>query len=171
MSDKAFIICHEMWLTWGTERRWLWIVRLAHPEGSNPQNRGISGNMASYSLPKWVVNLGSKFWVTYNGFLKISLIWILGIAEDDLVLEVVILIGTVSLDDECATVFAREGIIQMLIDLLNGKNHYSLLLLLLGISPSLYWDSELACTSSNRYNKGFTYKLTSKFTRLSWPGF
>lgn len=44
-----------------------------------------------------------------------------GVAEDDLVLEVVILIGTVSLDDECATVFAREGIIQMLIDLLNGK--------------------------------------------------
>lgn len=44
-----------------------------------------------------------------------------GIAEDDLVLEVVILIGTVSLDDECATVFAREGIIQMLIDLLNAK--------------------------------------------------
>ena len=84
-----------------------------------------------------MVNLGSKFWVTYNGFLKISFIWILGIAEDDLVLEVVILIGTVSLDDECATVFAREGIIQMLIDLLNGKNHYSLLLLLLGISPSL----------------------------------
>jgi len=46
------------------------------------------------------------------------------VAEDDLVLEVVILIGTVSLDDECATVFAREGIIQMLIDLLNGKNHH-----------------------------------------------
>ena len=45
-----------------------------------------------------------------------------GVAEDDLVLEVVILIGTVSLDDACATVFAREGIIQMLIDLLNGKN-------------------------------------------------
>ena len=44
-----------------------------------------------------------------------------GVAEDDLVLEVVILIGTVSLDDECATAFAREGIIQLLIDLLNGK--------------------------------------------------
>ena len=72
--------------------------------------------------------------MTYSGFLTISLIWISGIAEDDLVLEVVILIGTVSLDDECATVFAREGIIQMLIDLLNGKNHNSLLLLLLGIN-------------------------------------
>ena len=44
-----------------------------------------------------------------------------GVAEDDLVLEVVILIGTVSLGDECATAFAREGIIQLLIDLLNGK--------------------------------------------------
>lgn len=48
-----------------------------------------------------------------------------GVAEDDLVLEVVILIGTVSLDDECATVFAKEGIIQMLIDLLNGKSSLS----------------------------------------------
>ena len=52
---------------------------------------------------------------------------VVGVAEDDLVLEVVILIGTVSLDDECATVFAKEGIIQMLIDLLNGKNRYYLL--------------------------------------------
>ena len=111
-----------------------WTVRLAHPMESNPQSRGVSRNTASYSLPKWEVNLGNKFWMTYNGFLKISLIWISGIAEDDLVLEVVILIGTVSLDDECATVFAREGIIQMLIDLLNGKNHNSLLLLLLGIN-------------------------------------
>ena len=50
---------------------------------------------------------------------------VVGVSEDDLVLEVVILIGTVSLDDECATVFAREGIIQMLIDLLNGKNKHA----------------------------------------------
>ena len=54
------------------------------------------------------------------------MVWcFVGVAEDDLVLEVVILIGTVSLDDECATVFAREGIIQMLIDLLNGKKQPS----------------------------------------------
>lgn len=52
---------------------------------------------------------------------------VVGVAEDDLVLEVVILIGTVSLDDECATVFAKEGIIQMLIDLLNGTNRYYLI--------------------------------------------
>ena len=150
----------------------MWIVRLAHPMESNPQSRGISRDTVSYSLPKWEVNLGNKFWMTYNGYLKISLfIWISGIAEDDLVLEVVILIGTVSLDDECATVFAREGIIQMLIDLLNGKNHNSRFLLLLGISPSPSWGSELSCTSSSRYSKGFTYKLTSKFTRLSWPSF
>ena len=55
----------------------------------------------------------------------------IGVAEDDLVLEVVILIGTVSLDDECATVFAREGVIQMLIDLLNGKKSTSGIWLLL----------------------------------------
>ena len=57
----------------------------------------------------------------YIDFLTISFVLVSGVAEDDLVLEVVILIGTVSLDDECATVFAKEGIIQMLIDLLNGR--------------------------------------------------
>ena len=59
-------------------------------------------------------------------FQTISFALVSGVAEDDLVLEVVILIGTVSLDDECATVFAKEGIIQMLIDLLNGRKQPSL---------------------------------------------
>ena len=63
---------------------------------------------------------------------------IVGVAEDDLVLEVVILIGTVSLDDECATVFAREGIIQMLIDLLNGKNRHLVSRLLLCVLHQVY---------------------------------
>lgn len=58
-----------------------------------------------------------------------------GVAEDDLVLEVVILIGTVSLGDECATAFAREGIIQLLIDLLNGKRGKCVALFYLFRSP------------------------------------
>lgn len=68
----------------------------------------------------------------------------IGVAEDDLVLEVVILIGTVSLDDECATVFAREGVIQMLIDLLNGKKSTSGILAAattLYLAPSVYFQS------------------------------
>ena len=44
-----------------------------------------------------------------------------GAAEDDIILEVIILIGTVSMDDECASVLAKEGIIQTLIELLNGE--------------------------------------------------
>ena len=44
-----------------------------------------------------------------------------GAAEDDIVLEVIILIGTVSTDNSCAAVFAEEGIIQTLIDFLNGE--------------------------------------------------
>ena len=43
-----------------------------------------------------------------------------GAAEDDLVLEVVILIGTVCNDDACARLMAETGIIQGLIELLNG---------------------------------------------------
>uniref|UniRef100_K7G3A4 Kinesin associated protein 3 n=1 Tax=Pelodiscus sinensis TaxID=13735 RepID=K7G3A4_PELSI len=43
-----------------------------------------------------------------------------GSAEDDLVLEVVIMIGTVSMDDSCAAMLAKSGIIPALIELLNG---------------------------------------------------
>ncbi|KAM9832060.1 kinesin-associated protein 3a [Neosynchiropus ocellatus] len=44
-----------------------------------------------------------------------------GSAEDDLVLEVVIMIGTVSLDDSCAAMLAKSGIIPALIELLNAR--------------------------------------------------
>ncbi|XP_030608155.1 kinesin-associated protein 3 [Archocentrus centrarchus] len=44
-----------------------------------------------------------------------------GSAEDDLILEVVIMIGTVSIDDACAVMLAKSGIIPALIELLNAK--------------------------------------------------
>ncbi|XP_043984332.1 kinesin-associated protein 3a isoform X2 [Gambusia affinis] len=44
-----------------------------------------------------------------------------GSAEDDLILEVVVLIGTVSMDDSCAAMLAKSGIIPALIDLLNAQ--------------------------------------------------
>ncbi|XP_074524384.1 kinesin-associated protein 3a isoform X1 [Halichoeres trimaculatus] len=44
-----------------------------------------------------------------------------GVAEDDLILEVVIMIGTVSMDDSCAAMLAKSGIIPALIELLNVK--------------------------------------------------
>ncbi|KFO75388.1 Kinesin-associated protein 3, partial [Cuculus canorus] len=44
-----------------------------------------------------------------------------GVAEDDLVLEVVIMIGTVSMDDSCAALLAKSGIIPALIELLNAR--------------------------------------------------
>uniref|UniRef100_A0A8C3XXJ8 Kinesin associated protein 3 n=1 Tax=Catharus ustulatus TaxID=91951 RepID=A0A8C3XXJ8_CATUS len=44
-----------------------------------------------------------------------------GSAEDDLVLEVVIMIGTVSMDDSCAALLAKSGIIPALIELLNAQ--------------------------------------------------
>lgn len=46
-----------------------------------------------------------------------------GCAEDDLILEVVIMIGTVSMDDSCAIMLAKSGIIPALIELLNGTKH------------------------------------------------
>ncbi|KAK6313764.1 hypothetical protein J4Q44_G00152230 [Coregonus suidteri] len=44
-----------------------------------------------------------------------------GSAEDDLILEVVIMIGTVSMDDSCAATMAKSGIIPGLIELLNAQ--------------------------------------------------
>ncbi|XP_030628420.1 kinesin-associated protein 3a isoform X2 [Chanos chanos] len=44
-----------------------------------------------------------------------------GCAEEDLILEVVILIGTVSMDDSCAAMLAKSGIIPALIELLNAQ--------------------------------------------------
>ncbi|XP_073732458.1 kinesin-associated protein 3b [Misgurnus anguillicaudatus] len=44
-----------------------------------------------------------------------------GSAEDDLILEVVIMIGTVSTDDSCAVMLAKSGIIPALIELLNAQ--------------------------------------------------
>uniref|UniRef100_A0A8C4ZXU2 Kinesin-associated protein 3b n=1 Tax=Gadus morhua TaxID=8049 RepID=A0A8C4ZXU2_GADMO len=47
-----------------------------------------------------------------------------GSAEDDLILEVVILVGTVSMDDACAAMLAKSGIIPALIELLNEAPAY-----------------------------------------------
>nr|XP_029489144.1 kinesin-associated protein 3 isoform X3 [Oncorhynchus nerka] len=44
-----------------------------------------------------------------------------GSAEDDLILEVVIMIGTVSMDVSCAATMAKSGIIPALIELLNAQ--------------------------------------------------
>jgi len=45
-----------------------------------------------------------------------------GSASDDLVLEVIMLVGTVCNDDACAKMLAQAGIIQSLIELLNGNS-------------------------------------------------
>jgi hypothetical protein len=43
-----------------------------------------------------------------------------GNAEDDLVLDVIVLVGAVCNDDACANLLSKSGIIEILIDLLNG---------------------------------------------------
>ena len=43
-----------------------------------------------------------------------------GAAEDDLILEVTILTGTIASDEGCASMLAKSGIIQDLIELLRG---------------------------------------------------
>ena len=46
--------------------------------------------------------------------------YVTGAAEDDWVLQVIILVGTVCNDDACAKMLADSNIIQSLIELLNG---------------------------------------------------
>lgn len=46
---------------------------------------------------------------------------LLGNAEDDLVLDVIVLVGAVCNDDSCANMLSNSGIIEILIELLNGN--------------------------------------------------
>ena len=46
---------------------------------------------------------------------------IVGEAEDDLVLDVIVLVGAVCNDDACANLLSKSGIIDILIEMLNGK--------------------------------------------------
>lgn len=43
-----------------------------------------------------------------------------GNAEDDLILDVIVLVGAVCVDNECAGMLSQSGIIETLIDMLNG---------------------------------------------------
>jgi hypothetical protein len=43
-----------------------------------------------------------------------------GAAEDDLVLDVIVLVGAVCNDDACANLLSKSGIIEILIEMLNG---------------------------------------------------
>lgn len=47
-----------------------------------------------------------------------------GQAEDDLVLDVIVLIGAVCNDDACANLLSKSGIIEILIEMLNGKINF-----------------------------------------------
>lgn len=53
---------------------------------------------------------------------EVSFFLTAGSAEDDLILEVVIMIGTVSMDDSCAAMLAKSGVIPALIELLIGES-------------------------------------------------
>ena len=48
-----------------------------------------------------------------------------GNADDDLVLDVIVLVGAVCIDDACANILSKSGIIELLIEMLNGKLLYS----------------------------------------------
>ena len=50
-----------------------------------------------------------------------------GVTEDDLVLEVVIMTGTIASDEGCASMLAESGIIHDLIELLKGIIYFCLL--------------------------------------------
>uniref|UniRef100_A0A8C2D2B0 Kinesin-associated protein 3b n=1 Tax=Cyprinus carpio TaxID=7962 RepID=A0A8C2D2B0_CYPCA len=85
------------------------------------------GTMANLTIPDldWELLLKEYNLVPYlKDHLKPDLTFNLcvsGSAEDDLILEVVIMIGTVSMDDSCAVMLAKSGIIPALIELLNAQ--------------------------------------------------
>ncbi|CAB1332229.1 unnamed protein product, partial [Coregonus sp. 'balchen'] len=76
------------------------------------------GTLANLTIPDldWEMVLKEYNLVPYLKYLLKP-----GSAEDDLILEVVIMMGTVSMDDSCAAMMAKSGIIPALIELLNAK--------------------------------------------------
>ncbi|XP_041705213.2 kinesin-associated protein 3-like isoform X2 [Coregonus clupeaformis] len=79
------------------------------------------GTLANLTIPDldWELVLKEYNLVPYLKDLLIP-----GSAEDDLILEVVIMMGTVSMDDSCAAMMAKSGIIPALIELLNEAPAY-----------------------------------------------
>jgi len=63
---------------------------------------------------------------------------------DDLILEIIILLGTCCIDDACAVSLANQGLIQMLIELLKKKQE----------------DDELVCQIVNVINRLITHEKT-----------
>lgn len=80
--------------------------------------------------------IGIPYWSSMKPDLTFNLC-VSGSAEDDLILEVVIMIGTVSMDDSCAVMLAKSGIIPALIELLNGKCAANTYTHLLALSQSM----------------------------------
>lgn len=66
----------------------------------------------------WVKNSWKGTWLLVS---NINAIYTAGAHEDDLVLEVVIMTGTIASDESCASMLASSGIIHDLIELLKGK--------------------------------------------------
>uniref|UniRef100_G3NN13 Kinesin-associated protein 3a n=1 Tax=Gasterosteus aculeatus aculeatus TaxID=481459 RepID=G3NN13_GASAC len=92
----------------------------AHISEEEPEEFVIEclGTLANLTIPDldWALVLKEYNLVPYlNDRLKP------GSAEDDLILEVVIMIGTVSMDDSCAAMLAKSGLVPALIELLNAR--------------------------------------------------
>jgi hypothetical protein len=47
-----------------------------------------------------------------------------GVVEDDFVLDVIVLVGAVCNDDACANLLSNSGIIDILIEMLNGNSFF-----------------------------------------------
>lgn len=73
-----------------------------------------------------------------------------GNAEDDLVLDVIVLVGAVCNDDACANMLSKSGIIEILIEMLNGW----------------FLDLLVHCPIINIYNIFVHLKLNKKMMRL-----
>lgn len=60
-----------------------------------------------------------------------------GQVEDDFVLDVIVLVGAICNDDACANLLSKSGIIEILIEMLNGNSIYSNTLITLELLNSL----------------------------------
>jgi hypothetical protein len=84
--------------------------------------------LKEYDLVNWIKAMLQPGLILLFELIKaLYFIWIYilyaikGEAEDDLVLDIIVLIGAVCNDDACANLLSKSGIIDILIEMLNGN--------------------------------------------------
>lgn len=79
--------------------------------------------MKEYNLIPWLRSHITQGELCYSSIRVklLTFLFVIGRSEDDLLLEIVVLLGTAAMDEACANLFCKAEVLQDLIELLKGK--------------------------------------------------